>query len=88
MLNSASVNNQTNFPQKKNKTSHVQEKTICKQDSSNLVSTSTKNESNATIFNNEIIDSRLRPTLSSTTHTAIVSPVTNVQPKKEKPTAK
>lgn len=76
--------------QKKNKTSHNNEKTSSKQDLSTVISTAIKNESNSTMSNgstNNDFDNRLRPNLTSTSHTAIVSPVTNLQPKKEKPTA-
>jgi hypothetical protein len=66
--------------QKKNKTSHVQEKTISKQDSTTIL----KNEQ--TIIPNMIssneMDNKTRATILPT-----VNPIITPQPKKEKPTA-
>jgi len=75
------LNNQINttngIHQKKNKTSHVQEKIISKQDLTTVV----KNEQ--TIIPNVIslndTDSKIRTT---------ILPIMTTQPKKEKPTAK
>jgi hypothetical protein len=82
------LNNQTTTPiniphQKKNKTSHVQEKTISKQDSTTTV---VKNEQTTipNIISSNDTDSKTRNTLL----TATVNPlITTTQPKKEKPTA-
>jgi hypothetical protein len=81
------LNNQTSAHQKKNKTSHVHEKTVYKQESSTIISTTTttttvKNEQNMTSSND--IDNKIRTALLPTT----VIPITSTQPKKEKPTAK
>ncbi len=89
---SSSLNNQITTTingthQKKNKTSHVQEKTISKQD---LSTTVVKNEQ--TIIPNVIssndTDSKIRTTILSTTNTVTINPIITTQPKKEKPTAK
>ena len=71
--------------QKKNKTSHIQEKTLSRQDSA----TTLKNEQTIiqnTVSSNET-DNKTRATILPTT--ATVNPIiTPQQPKKEKPTAK
>ena len=84
------MNNQTipiiSTHQKKNKTSHVQEKTISRQDST----TTPKNEQTiipTTISSNET-DNKTRATILQTNNIATVNPIITSQPKKEKPTAK
>jgi hypothetical protein len=72
--------------QKKNKTSHGQEKTISRQDSTTIL----KNEQTIipnTISSNET-DNKTRATILPTNNTATVNPIITPQPKKEKPTAK
>jgi hypothetical protein len=90
-LSSSSLNNQTitihGTHQKKNKTSHGQDKLVYKHEPSTTV---VKNEqitiSNPTSANET--DSKTRTTLLPTTNTATVIPIITAQPKKEKPTAK
>jgi hypothetical protein len=89
------LNNQTttinNLHQKKNKTSHVQEKSISKQDSLTISSTTVgKNEQTIipNIISSNDTDSKIRTTLLPTINTATVNPIITTQPKKEKPTAK
>ncbi|CAF1366243.1 unnamed protein product [Adineta ricciae] len=92
---SSSMNNQLptthGAHQKKNKTSHVQDKTLSKQEPSTLTSTTiVKNEqistANNTTSSNDL-DSKTRTSVLSTTNTATISPMLSTQPKKEKPTA-
>jgi hypothetical protein len=91
---SSSLNNQTttinNLHQKKNKTSHVQEKSISKQDSLTIISTTVgKNEQTIipNIISSNDTDSKIRTTLLPTINTATINPIITTQPKKEKPTA-
>jgi hypothetical protein len=89
------LNNQTitihGTHQKKNKTSHVQDKIVYKHEPSTIPSTTVVKNEQITISNltsaNET-DSKTRPTLLPTTNTATVIPIITAQPKKEKPTAK
>lgn len=89
-------NNQTTpingIHQKKNKTSHVQEKILSKQQDSTTTTTMSTNEQTTlsnSISSNEIESTKTRGTiLSSNNNTATVSPIIAPQPKKEKPTAK
>ncbi|UJR37946.1 hypothetical protein I4U23_030631 [Adineta vaga] len=90
----SSLNNQiptiNGTHQKRNKTSHVQDKIISKQEPSILTSTTMIKNEQITITNhtssNEL-DSKTRTNILSTTNTATVSPMITTQPKKEKPTA-
>lgn len=91
-LSSSSSNNQTTvnngIHQKKNKTSHVQEKILSKQDSTATMSTNEQTIPSNSISSNEIDSTKTRGTILSTNNTATVSPIIAPQPKKEKPTAK
>ena len=93
---SSSMNNQLptthGAHQKKNKTSHVQDKTLSKQEPSTLNSTTIVKNEQISIANNTTpsndLDSKTRTSFLSTTNTATISPMLSTQPKKEKPTAK
>lgn len=84
-LSSSSSNNQIH--QKKNKTSHAQEKTLSKQDST-VFSTNEQITFSNTISSNEIDSTKTRGNIFQSNNTATVSPIIAPQPKKEKPTAK
>ncbi|CAF1089238.1 unnamed protein product [Adineta ricciae] len=92
---SSSMNNQPSTThgvhQKKNKTSHVQDKTLSKQEPSTLTSTTIAKNEQISITNNTTpsndLDSKTRTSFLSTTNTATISPILSTQPKKEKPTA-
>ncbi|CAF1637404.1 unnamed protein product [Rotaria magnacalcarata] len=90
-LNNQTTTNGTHL--KKSKTSHVQEKSLYKQDPTTTPSTTTttieKNETTLicnTASTNDL-DNKTRPTSISTANTTSVTSITTVQPKKEKPTA-
>ena len=77
--------------EKRSKTSHIQDKSVYKQESTVVVSkTMAKDQSNNSgnsISTNET-DKKVLSTLLPTTNMATITPTITVQPKKEKPTAK
>ncbi|CAF3877705.1 unnamed protein product [Rotaria sp. Silwood2] len=93
-LSCSSLNNSTNTINgthlKKNKTSHVQEKPMYKQESTTISSTTIeKNEPiiNCSTTSTNDIDNKSRATLLPTTTTSTSTSIIPSQPKKEKPTA-